>query len=161
MMALLSALEMRWRWCLPIRARSRPLAGRGAGCDGAGLPVRTRAPRRSPLPFPRIKPGAVHAIAKVHACGRTSVFVRGMAPRLVSDAIAALTAVNSRIGPSPHGSVVGLLDFGGSMTSPWWRPRIPGTSDVVSATARYQDSSGSQIDQALLLRVIDTTWVRR
>lgn len=60
------------------------------------------------------KPGAVHALRNGL---RTHVgFVRsGMAPRLVSDAIAALTAVNSELG-LPHGSVVGLLDFGGSAT---------------------------------------------
>ncbi|MGK4277463.1 hypothetical protein, partial [Escherichia coli] len=85
-------------------------------------------------------------------------FVRsGMAPRLVSDAIAALTAVNSELG-LPHGSVVGLLDFGGSAT---YVTLVETKSDSrtsdfqpVSATARYQDFSGSQIDQALLLRVI-------
>lgn len=103
------------------------------------------------------KPGAVHALRNGL---RTHVgFVRsGMAPRLVSDAIAALTAVNSELG-LPHGSVVGLLDFGGSAT---YVTLVETKSDSrtsdfqpVSATARYQDFSGSQIDQALLLRVID------
>lgn len=66
--------------------------------------------------------------------------------------------MNSELG-LPHGSVVGLLDFGGSAT---YVTLVETKSDSrtsdfqpVSATARYQDFSGSQIDQALLLRVID------
>ncbi len=86
---------------------------------------------------------------------RTHVgFVRsGMAPRLVPDAIAALTAVNSELG-LPAGGVVGLLDFGGSGT---YVTLVETKADFepVSATMRYEDLSGNQIDQALLLHVID------
>ncbi|OSC36508.1 Hsp70 family protein [Mycobacterium decipiens] len=91
---------------------------------------------------------------------RTHVgFVRsGMAPRLVSDAIAALTAVDSEFG-LPDGGVVGLLDFGGSATCVTLVQTASGSRTLgfepVSATVRYEDFSGNQIDQALLLRVID------
>lgn len=86
---------------------------------------------------------------------RTHVgFVRsGMAPRLVSDAIAALTAVNSELGV-PVGGVVGLLDFGASGTS---ITLIETRSDFkpVSATLRCEGFSGNEIDQSLLLYVLE------
>lgn len=83
---------------------------------------------------------------------RTHVgFVRsGMAPRLVSDAIASLTAVNAELGLPPDG-VVGLLDFGGSGTSATLVD-VAGDFEIVSATMRYEDFSGAEIDQELLLR---------
>lgn len=72
------------------------------------------------------KPGAVHALRNGL---RTHVgFVRsGMAPRLVSDAIAALTAVNSNWA-CPTAVWWGcLISVAPRLTSPWWRPsRIPG-----------------------------------
>lgn len=86
---------------------------------------------------------------------RTHVgFVRsGMPPRLVPDSVAALTAVNAEIG-LPAGGVVGLLDFGGSAT---YATLLETKADFepVSATMRYEDFSGNQLDQALLLHVID------
>ncbi|SON59302.1 Chaperone protein DnaK [Mycobacterium simulans] len=98
------------------------------------------------------KPATVQAL---RSGLRTHVgFIRsGMAPRLVPDAIAALTAVKSELG-LPAGGVVGLLDFGGSGT---YVTLVDTKSDFepVSATMRYEDFSGSQIDQALLLHVID------
>ncbi|GAB7143013.1 Hsp70 family protein [Mycobacterium riyadhense] len=98
------------------------------------------------------KPGTVQALRNGL---RTHVgFIRsGMAPRLVPDAIAALTAVKAELG-LPAGGVVGLLDFGGSGS---YVTMVDTKSDFepVSATMRYDDFSGSQIDQALLLHVIE------
>lgn len=98
------------------------------------------------------KPGAVQALRNAL---RTHVgFVRsGLPPRLVPDAIAAVTAVNAEVGV-PTGGVVGLLDFGGSGTY----ITLLETKDEfepVSATMRYDDFSGNQIDQALLLHVME------
>ncbi|MFZ1176505.1 MAG: Hsp70 family protein, partial [Mycobacterium sp.] len=86
---------------------------------------------------------------------RTHVgFVRsGMAPRLISDAIASLTAVNSEVG-LPASGVVGLLDFGGGGTSATLVD-VAGDFELVSATMRYADFSGNEIDQELLLRVFE------
>lgn len=81
-------------------------------------------------------------------------FVRsGMAPRLVPDTVAALTAVHAELG-IPDGRVVALIDFGGSAT---YVTLLETKSDFepVSATMRYEDLSGSEIDQALLQHVID------
>ncbi len=81
-------------------------------------------------------------------------FVRsGMAPRLVSDAIASLTAANAELCLAATG-VVGLLDFGGSGTSVTLVD-IAGDFKPLSATMRYTDFSGDEIDQALLLCVFE------
>lgn len=81
-------------------------------------------------------------------------FVRsGMAPRLVSDAIASLTAVKSELG-LPDEGVVGLLDFGGGGTSATL-VNVAGDFELVSATMRYAALSGDEIDQELLLRVFE------
>jgi Hsp70 protein len=81
-------------------------------------------------------------------------FVRsGMAPRLVPDSIAALTAANAELCLAATG-VVGLLDFGGSGTSATL-VNIAGDFEPVSPTLRYPDFSGNEIDQALLLRVFE------
>ncbi|GAB2997121.1 Hsp70 family protein [Mycobacterium bourgelatii] len=86
---------------------------------------------------------------------RTHVgFVRsGMAPRLVPDTVAALTAANSELG-MPDGKAVALLDFGGSGT---YVTLLETESEFtpISATMRYEDFSGAEIDQALLQHVID------
>lgn len=86
---------------------------------------------------------------------RTHVgFVRsGMAPRLVSDAIASLTAVKSELG-LPDEGIVGLLDFGGSGTSATL-VNIAGDFELVSATMRYTALSGDEIDQELQLRAFE------
>ncbi|CAM4373388.1 Heat shock protein 70 [Mycobacterium basiliense] len=98
------------------------------------------------------KPTAVQALRNAL---RTHVgFVRsGMAPRLVPDAIAAMTAANSELGLAA-GGVVGLLDFGSSGS---YVTLVETTSDFepVSTTMRYEDFSGNQIDQALLMYVIE------
>ncbi|QLL09959.1 Hsp70 family protein [Mycobacterium vicinigordonae] len=87
---------------------------------------------------------------------RTHVgFVRsGMAPRLVPDAIAALTAVRSEA-EVPSAGVVGLLDFGGSGTNVTLL-EIKDEVEPISATMRYEEFSGNQIDHELLLHAIDT-----
>ncbi|MGV7698372.1 Hsp70 family protein [Mycobacterium kansasii] len=98
------------------------------------------------------KPGTVQALRNAL---RTHVgFVRsGMAPQLVPDVIAAMTAANTELAV-PAGGVVGLLDFGGSAS---YATLVETKSDFepVSATMRYEDFSGEQIDQAILLHVID------
>ncbi|MGA7052377.1 MAG: Hsp70 family protein, partial [Mycobacterium sp.] len=81
-------------------------------------------------------------------------FVRsGMAPRLVSDAIASLTKANAELCLAATG-VVGLLDFGGTGTSATLVD-ISGDFQPASATLRYADFSGDEIDQAVLLRVFE------
>lgn len=81
-------------------------------------------------------------------------FVRsGMAPRLVSDAIAALTAANAELCLAATG-VVGVLDFGGGGTSATL-VSLAGDFELVSPTMRYAAFSGDEIDQALLLRVFE------
>ncbi|SOX51805.1 Chaperone protein DnaK [Mycobacterium ahvazicum] len=81
-------------------------------------------------------------------------FVRsGMAPRLVSDAIASLTAANAELCLAATG-VVGLLDFGGSGTSATLID-LAGDFKPLSATMRYTDFSGDEIDAALLLCVFE------
>lgn len=98
------------------------------------------------------KPGTVQALRDAL---RTHIgFVRsGMAPRLVPDSLAAMNAVNAELG-IPVGGVVGLLDFGGSGT---YVTLMDTGSDFepVSATMRYLDFSGAEIDQALLLHVFE------
>jgi Hsp70 protein len=98
------------------------------------------------------KPGTVQALRNGL---RTHLgFVRsGMAPRLVSDAIAALTAANAELCLAATG-VVGLLDFGGAGTSATL-VNLAGDFELVSRTMRYAAFSGDEIDQALLLRVFE------
>ncbi|MGD1109134.1 MAG: Hsp70 family protein [Mycobacterium sp.] len=81
-------------------------------------------------------------------------FVRsGMAPRLVSDAIASLTAANAELCLAATG-IVGLVDFGGSGTSATL-VNIAGDFEPVTPTLRYPDFSGDEIDAAILLRVFE------
>ena len=86
---------------------------------------------------------------------RTHVgFVRsGMAPRLVSDAVASLTAANAEL-DLPDEGIFGVLDFGGSGTS---ATLLEAASDFepLCATMRCTDFSGDEIDHALLLRVFE------
>lgn len=98
------------------------------------------------------KPGTVQALRNGL---RTHLgFVRsGMAPRLVSDAIAALTAANAELCFAATG-VVGLLDFGGGGTSATLIS-LAGDFELVSPTMRYAAFSGDEIDQALLLKVFE------
>jgi hypothetical protein len=98
------------------------------------------------------KPGTVQALRNGL---RTHLgFVRsGMAPRLVSDAIAALTAANAELCLAATG-VVGLLDFGGGGTSATLIS-LAGDFELVTPTMRYAALSGDEIDQALLLMVFE------
>ncbi len=81
-------------------------------------------------------------------------FVRsGMAPLLVSDAIAALTGANADLCLAATG-VVGLLDFGGTGTSATL-VNLAGDFELVTPTMRYNAFSGDEIDHALLLRVFE------
>jgi hypothetical protein len=98
------------------------------------------------------KPGTVQALRNGL---RTHLgFVRsGMAPRLVSDAIAALTAANAELCLAATG-VVGLLDFGGGGTSATLIS-LAGDFELVTPTMRYAALSGDEIDQALLLKVFE------
>jgi hypothetical protein len=98
------------------------------------------------------KPRSVQALRNAL---RTHVgFVRsGMAPRLVSNAVAALTAVNSELGV-PADGVVGLLDLGGGGTSVTLLD-TKGEYEAVSHTLRCAEFSGEEVDQALLLHVYD------
>ncbi|HUO37192.1 MAG TPA: Hsp70 family protein [Mycobacterium sp.] len=76
----------------------------------------------------------------------------GVAPPLISDAVAALGALRVRPGLPDHG-VVALLDFGGSGTSITLAdPR--NNFEPIDETVRYTEFSGDQIDQALLAHVL-------
>ncbi len=98
------------------------------------------------------KPGTVQALRNGL---RTHLgFVRsGMAPRLVSDAIAALTAANAELCLAATG-VVGLLDFGGAGTSATL-VSLAGDFELVTPTMRYAAFSGDEIDHALMLKVFE------
>lgn len=116
-----------------------------AGADAAASEISIAVPAHW-------KPSTVQALRDAL---RTHVgFVRsGMAPRLVSDAIASLTAVKSELG-LPDEGIVGLLDFGGSGTSATL-VNIAGDFELVSATMRYTALSGDEIDQELQLRAFE------
>jgi hypothetical protein len=76
----------------------------------------------------------------------------GVAPALISDALAALAALNTSPG-LPASGIVALLDFGGSGTS---ITLADAAADFrpVDETVRYTEFSGAQIDQALLAHVL-------
>src|SRR5882762_5376735 len=82
-----------------------------------------------------------------------SLAPNGVPARLISDAVASLTALHVNPGLSPHG-VVALLDFGGGGTS---ITLADGGSafEPIEDTTRYTEFSGDQIDQALLNHVLD------
>ncbi|MGE2713204.1 Hsp70 family protein, partial [Mycolicibacterium litorale] len=81
------------------------------------------------------------------------VFSRNGAPaRLVSDAVASLTALHANPGLPTQG-VVALLDFGGSGTSLTLADAAAGF-EPVDETTRFTEFSGDLIDQALLTHVL-------
>src|SRR6202007_2946816 len=98
------------------------------------------------------KPGTVQALRNGL---RTHLgFVRsGMAPRVVTDTIASVTAGDAELCLAASG-VVGLIDFGGSGTSATL-VSIAGDFEPVSPTLRYEDFSGDEIDHALMLKVFE------
>jgi hypothetical protein len=73
--------------------------------------------------------------------------------RLVSDAVAALTALQANPGITANG-VVALLDFGGSGTSITLADAAS-SFQPIGETMRHPDFSGDLIDQALLSHVLD------
>ena len=73
--------------------------------------------------------------------------------RLVSDAVAALTALQANPGITVNG-VVALLDFGGSGTSITLAD-ARSSFEPIGETLRYADFSGDLVDQALLSHVLD------
>jgi len=77
----------------------------------------------------------------------------GIAPRLVPDCVAALTALNSD-SRLPAKGVVALLDFGGSGTS---ITLVDAASEFtpIADTLRYEDFSGDLVDQALMVHALD------
>ena len=76
----------------------------------------------------------------------------GVPARLVSDAVAALTALNANPG-LPGRGVVALLDFGGGGTSITLADAASTFEPI--ETSRLTEFSGEQIDQALLAHVLD------
>jgi Hsp70 protein len=118
---------------------------RAAGADAAASEISIAVPAYW-------KPGTVQALRNAL---RTHLgFVRsGMAPGLVSDAIAALTGANAELCLAATG-VVGLLDFGGTGTSATL-VSLAGDFELLTPTMRYAAFSGDEIDQALLLRVFE------
>ncbi|HOW95762.1 MAG TPA: Hsp70 family protein, partial [Mycolicibacterium fallax] len=76
----------------------------------------------------------------------------GVAPRLVPDATAALTALQTDPGLPGHG-VIAVLDFGASGTSMTLFDADAGFAQL-GETVRYPDFSGDQIDAAVLAAVL-------
>ncbi|WP_343708156.1 Hsp70 family protein [Mycobacterium sp.] len=76
----------------------------------------------------------------------------GIAPRLVPDCVAALTALSSD-SRLPAKGVVALFDFGGSGTS---ITLADAASDFtpIADTLRYEDFSGDLVDQALMVHAL-------
>jgi hypothetical protein len=85
-------------------------------------------------------------------CTHAGFVRRGTAPCLVSDAVTALTALNSDA-RLPANGVVGLLDFGGSGTSITLADAASGFTPIAD-TVRYPQFSGDLVDQALLFHVL-------
>ncbi len=84
---------------------------------------------------------------------KPSLAPNGMPARLISDAVASLTALHANPGLNPHG-VVALLDFGGGGTSIMLADAAS-AFEPIEDTSRYTEFSGDQIDQALLNHVLD------
>jgi Hsp70 protein len=76
----------------------------------------------------------------------------GTPARLVSDAVASLTALAANPG-LPRQGVVALMDFGGGGTSITLADATSGYEPI--ETVRLTDFSGDQIDQALLAHVLE------
>jgi uncharacterized membrane protein YgcG len=78
---------------------------------------------------------------------------RGNPPQMVSDSVAALTALQA--GPGlPARGIVALCDFGATGTSITLADAGMGFRSV-GETVRYQDFSGELIDQAVMRNVLD------
>ena len=77
----------------------------------------------------------------------------GVAPRVIPDAVAALTALNVNPGIDRRGTVA-LLDFGGGGTSITLADAAS-AFDVIDGTDRIPEFAGDQIDQLLLSHVLE------
>ena len=77
----------------------------------------------------------------------------GIAPRLVPDSVAALTALNSD-SRLPSKGVVALLDFGGGGTSITLADAASGFTPIAD-TLRFSEFSGDLVDQALMVHALD------
>lgn len=77
----------------------------------------------------------------------------GSPPRLLPDAVAALTAINADPGLERSG-VVAVLDVGGSGTSVSLADAAA-AFDLIGPTERYAEFAGDQIDQTLLTHVLE------
>jgi Hsp70 protein len=96
--------------------------------------------------------GALRAILRT----MPNLSPNGVPPTLVSDAVAALGALNTNPG-LPHTGIVALLDFGGSATSITLADAARSSgADLapIDETLRYTEFSGNQVDQALLTHVL-------
>ena len=84
---------------------------------------------------------------------KPSLSPNGIPVRLVSDAVASLTALQRQPRPPVRG-VVALLDFGGGGTSITLADAAA-SFEPIETTTRFTEFSGDQIDQALLAHVLD------
>jgi hypothetical protein len=96
--------------------------------------------------------GATLRALRVAMRARPRLSPNGTPARLVSDAVAALTALAANPG-LPRQGVVALMDFGGGGTSITLTDASSGYEPI--ETVRLTDFSGEQIDQALLAHVLD------
>ena len=97
-------------------------------------------------------PGTVNAL-RDSLYAKPQLAPNGTPARLVSDAVASLTALTANPGLTSHG-VVALLDFGGGGTSITLAD-AGAAFQPIAETIRYADFSGDQIDQALLSHILD------
>ena len=77
----------------------------------------------------------------------------GTPARLLSDAVASLTALHANLG-LPSRGVVALLDFGGGGTSITLTD-AGAAFEPIDESIRFTEFSGDQIDQALLSHIVD------
>src|SRR6185503_9548217 len=101
------------------------------------------------------QPSPLTAIAVPAHWGTSTLWAlrHAMRARLVSDAVASLTALHTNPGLGAHG-VVALVDFGGGGTSITLADAASGF-EPIEDTTRYTEFSGDQIDQALLNHVLE------
>ncbi|MEO3761434.1 Hsp70 family protein [Mycobacterium sp. B14F4] len=97
------------------------------------------------------RPAAVEALRG--ALATMPEFARPKPAPVVSDAVAALTALQNDPGLPTHG-IIALCDFGGTGTSITLVDAGNGFAQV-APTVRHTDLSGDLVDQALLTHVID------
>ncbi|HTM86090.1 MAG TPA: Hsp70 family protein, partial [Mycobacterium sp.] len=97
------------------------------------------------------RPNQVEALR--NALASVSEFREPAAPTVVSDATAALTALQDDPGVPTRG-VIALCDFGGSGTSITLADAANGYQPI-TPTVRHPDLSGDLIDQALLTHVVN------